>query len=134
MSGLGVPFDMKKGKIYFELAAKNGHVEALVELARIHCDNFVVNICYLRLAAENGDEEAMEDLKRWYRHRVESTSNHSSGCICDSCNILNTKGLLTKDDLANTIRAFHSAQEELRSDERDFVREQLKSSYTRVQV
>ena len=111
------------------MAAKNGHVEALVELARIHSENFVVSAGYFRLAAENGEEESMEYmyLKRWYRSHANATSDHSDYCDCDSCKILNTKGLLTKDDLAVTIRAFHSAQEELRSDERDLAREEVES-------
>ena len=127
MNGEVVPNDEKKAKIYFEMAAKNGHVEALVELARIHSENFVVSAGYFRLAAENGEEESMEYLKRWYRSHANATSDHSDYCDCDSCKILNTKGLLTKDDLAVTIRAFHSAQEELRSDERDLAREEVES-------
>ena len=125
-NGEGVQIDEKKVKISFEMAARKGHVNSLVRLAQMHRENLVVSLGYCRLAAENGHEESMENLKKWYCHRVDATSNHSDGCNCSSCTILNTKGLLTKDDLATTIRAFHSAQEELRSDERDFSREQIK--------
>ena len=70
----------------------------------------------------------MENLKKWYMYRrnTEAISNHNGKCSCFRCRIHKTKGLLTKDDVADTIRAFHSAQEELRSDERDFAREQIK--------
>ena len=123
MSGIGVPNDEKMAKIYFEMAAKNGNVLALVKLSSIHCDNFVVSIGYLRLAAESGDEESMKALRTLYRTHHESDSPCEPKCNCHCCTPFKTKGLLTKDDLADTIRAFHSAQNELRSDERDLARE-----------
>ena len=125
--GIGVPNDEKKAKIYFEMAAKKGHVQSLVQLSDMHIENNLeVRILYIRLAAESGQEEAMEFLKNWYRLNTDDISDHSGNCICIYCRIQKTKGLLTKDDLANTIRAFHSAQEELRSDERDLAREHRK--------
>ena len=127
MSGIGVPNDEKMAKIYFEMAAKKGHVQSLVQLSDMHIENNLeVRILYIRLAAESGQEEAMEFLKNWYRLNTDDISDHSGNCICIYCRIQKTKGLLTKDDLANTIRAFHSAQEELRSDERDLAREHRK--------
>ena len=128
MDGDGVPIDEKKAKIYFEMAVKKGHVESLVSLSKIHDGvNLQVSFGYLRLAAESGHEESMEALKRSYRFHTNASSEHSDNCGCDSCKIINTKGVLTKDDLATTIRAFHSAQEELKSDARDLARENDKA-------
>ena len=121
-NGEGVPIDKKKAKIYFETAAKNGHVEAIARLADIHAENPEVRVLYRRLAAESGHEESMEYLKKLYHLNADALLDHNEGCSCDGCKIFKTKGLLTKDDLADTIRAFHSAQEELRSDERDLAR------------
>ena len=124
MNGIGVSVDEEKEKTYFEMAARQGHVEALVYLAKAHHENFEVGIGYLRLAAEHGDEDAMESLKKMYRSITDGASNHNETCDCSFCNF--HKNLLTKDDLAATIRAFHSAQEELRSDERDLAIEEFK--------
>lgn len=121
--GTGVSVDKERAKAYFEMAARKGHVLALMGLFLVHTDNHnEVAILYKRLAAENGDEEAMESLKKGYRLSTDGTSNHSNKCLCDVCKIIKTEGLLTKEDLAATIRAFHAAQKELRSDERDFAR------------
>ena len=120
-NGMGVPIDEEKAKTYLEMAARQGHVEALVRLAGTHHKNIVIAAQYLRLAAKSGHEKSMENLKKFYRSSTDCSSNHNETCDCSSCNF--QKNILTKDDLANTIRAFHSAQEELRSDERDLARE-----------
>ena len=122
-NGTGVPADDEKARFYFEMAASNGYVGSLVELAAIHAENPEVSIRYIRLAAESGHEEAMESLKKIFRDNADAILDHNDGCKCDGCKMFKTKGLLTKDDLADTIRAFHSAQEELRSDDRDLARE-----------
>lgn len=119
--GTGVSIDKERAKACFEMAARKGHVLALTVLAHTDSHN-EARILYWRLAAENGAEEAMESLKIGYRLGMDCTSNHNKKCVCDGCKIIKTEGLLTKKDLAATIRAFHAAQKELRSDERDFAR------------
>lgn len=124
--GIGVPIDEGKAIIYFEMAARKGHVESLVLLADIHAENPEVRVLYRRLAAESGHEESVEYLKKLYRLNADALLDHNEGCSCDGCKIFKTKGMLTKDDLDATIRAFHSSQEELRSDERDYARAERK--------
>ena len=95
--GDGFEVVMKKTKHYYELAAIGGYVQARYYLGNIelkgHPDRAMKH--YL-LAARAGYEEALDQVKLGFQ-----------------------LGVVTKDGYANTLRAYHERQKEMKSDMRE---------------
>ena len=96
--GTGVEVDEEKAKHYYKLAAMNGSVEARHNLGCVEedagdprraCKHFV-------LAARAGYKQSLDAVKEWYIY-----------------------GDVKKEEYANTLRAYHERQLEMKSDMRD---------------
>ena len=96
--GKGVEMDVNKAKYYYELAAMNGDVDARHNVAAIegNAGNHNRAMKHLIIAAKAGDKECLDTVKQGY-----------------------TVGLVTKDEFASTLRAYHERQKEMNSDQRD---------------
>ena len=96
--GLGVEMDKKKAKYYYELAAIGGNVLARYRLGVMEgwAGNHKRAIKHFILAARAGDKESLDMVKREFKI-----------------------GFVTKDEFANTLRAYHERQKEMKSDARD---------------
>jgi len=94
----GVESDKKKAKHYYELAAIGGDIHARHNLAGIEgqAGNYDRAKKHLLIAARAGSEKSLDAVKEGF-----------------------TKELMTKDEYANTLRAYHERQKEMRSDARD---------------
>jgi len=90
--------DMKKAKQYYELSAMIGHVKARNNLGALegNAGNEHRAMRHFVMAAKTGHKKSLDNVKRGF-----------------------TKGLVTKDEYANTLRAHHERQKEIRSDARD---------------
>ena len=102
MHGQEVERDIKKAQYYFELATMGGNITARHNLACIEGDNGNEHraMKHFMIAARAGSEESLNGIKK----------NYIRGIM---------KGLITKDEYANTLRAYQKRQEEVKSDERD---------------
>jgi len=96
--GRGVVVDKKKSQHYFELAAMGGNVSARYNLGLLEyrAGNQHRAFKHFTMAARAGHETSLEVVKAGFRN-----------------------GLVTKDEYANTLRAHHESQKEMKSDERD---------------
>jgi len=96
--GVGVEANATKAKYYYELAALNGSVTARSYLSGVEGRAFKFNraIKHLLIAARSGDEESLGYVKLKF-----------------------SVGMVTKDEYANTLRAYHEKQKETWSDARD---------------
>ena len=96
--GRGVEVDRKKAKHYYELAAMNGCVNARHNLGCIEgaTGNYDRAIKHLIIAAKAGREASLDYVKQGFK-----------------------EGFVTKDEYANTLRAYQKRQNEMKSDERD---------------
>ena len=96
--GHGVEIDKKKAKQYYELAAMGGDIHARHALGcdEIRDGNHHRAMKHFIIAARAGFEMSLENVKRGYKY-----------------------GLITKDEYANTLRAYQKRQDEAKSDERD---------------
>ena len=88
---------MRKARYYWELAAMNGHINARYNLA---CEegkagNHQRAYRHMILAARAGGEASLAYVKRGYRD-----------------------GYVTKDEFADTLRAYQKVRDEIMSDER----------------
>ena len=97
LSGSGVEVNMRKARYYWELAAMNGHIHARHNLA---CEegkagNHQRAYRHMVLAARAGSEESLAYVKIGYRD-----------------------GYVTKDEFADTLRAYQKVRDEIMSDER----------------
>ena len=97
-NGRGVEVDKKKAVHYYELAAMNGCVDARHNLG---CEEYEAGnhhraYKHYILAAKAGDKDSLEQVK--------------AGFMDD---------MVTKDEYANTLRAYKSRQDEMKSDDRD---------------
>ena len=110
--GRGVEVDMKKAKHYYELAAMLGSVISRCNLGGMEwqAGNRQRSMKHKIIAAKAGHEKALHDVTDAYKNEV---------------------GLVTKEEYANTLRAYHERQKEMKSDDRDTAREILieKSDY-----
>ena len=97
-NGSGVELDMKKAFYYYELAAMNGSVNARHNLGGIEYNsgNKVRAMKHFIMAAKAGLKFSLDMIKYGYE-----------------------KGYVTKDEYANTRRAYQQQQEETTSDERN---------------
>ena len=102
MHGQEVERDIKKAQYYFELATMGGNITARHNLACIEGDtgNEHRAMKHFMIAARAGSKESLNGIKK----------NYIRGIL---------KGLITKDEYANTLRAYQKRQEEAKSDERD---------------
>ena len=111
--GHGAEVDKKKAKHYYELAAMGGNVEARHCLGILEgkAGNYHRAFKHTTIAARTGHTEALDLVKKGYMH-----------------------GDVTKDEYANTLRAYHDQQKEMKSDARDkaaeVYRERLRESST----
>ena len=97
-AGEGVTVDKKKAKHYWELAAMNGNVAARHNLGcgEMMAGNHERAYKHFILAARSGDEESLNNVKNGFM-----------------------EGIITKDEYANTLRAYQKIQDEMKSDMRD---------------
>lgn len=97
-NGTGVEVDKRKAKHYFELAAMNGHNKARHNLGCLEgqAGNHDRATKLFVMAARAGDKTSLEMVMKGYK-----------------C------GFVTKDEYADTLRAFHKRQKEMKSDDRD---------------
>jgi TPR repeat protein len=98
LSGRGVDIDMKKAKHYFELGAMNGDVEARHNLGvfEIRAGNDQRAKEHYIIAAGAGNKISLGTVKDGYRH-----------------------GHVTKEEYANTLRAYQKSRDDMKSDARD---------------
>ena len=96
--GRGVEADKKKGKHYYELAAKRGNVIARHNLGLLEgkAGNHERAMKHFMVAARAGDNESLDKVKQGFR-----------------------SGHVTKDEYAGTLRAYHESQTEMKSEARD---------------
>ena len=97
-TGLGVEIDKKKAKHYYELAAINGDVIARHNLgcSEYNVGNYHRAYKHYIIAAKAGYRKSLEYVKEGF-----------------------TKGLVTKDEYASVLRAYHERQTEMKSVARD---------------
>ena len=96
--GRGVTLDKKKAMHYYELAAMNGSVKSRHNLGVFEhegCDLHRAIKHYI-IAARAGCKESLDVVKKGY-----------------------TVGIVTKDEYANTLRAYQNSQDEVKSEARD---------------
>ena len=93
--------DKKKAKHYLELSAMNGCSQARHNLGCMEGEAGNVHRAYKHyiLAAKAGFKRSLESVKEGYMD-----------------------GIVTKDEYANTLRAFQSQQDEMKSDARERAR------------
>ena len=96
--GDGVDVDKKKAKHFFELAAINGNVYARHNLGCMdgQAGNHHRAFKHYILAAKAGEKKSLEAVKAGFMG-----------------------GIVTKDEYANTMRAYQEIQDEMKSDARD---------------
>ena len=97
-NGRGVEVDKKKAKHYYELAAINGSIESRHNLgcAEYEAGNYQRAYKHFIIAARAGCKESLDVVKGGY-----------------------TVGIVTKDEYANTLRAYQKSQDEMKSEARD---------------
>jgi len=97
-NGTGVEVDKRKAKHYFELAAMNGNIKARHNLGCLEgqAGNHDRAIKLFVMAARAGDKTSMDMVMKGFK-----------------------AGVITKDEYADTLRAFHKRQKEMKSDDRD---------------
>ena len=94
----GVEVDQKKAKYYFELAAMCGHIKARHNLACREgmAGNEKRAFKHYMISARAGLKTSLDIVKKGYEN-----------------------GIVTKDEYANTLRAYHERQKVMKSDDRD---------------
>jgi len=97
-NGNGVQVDKKKGQYYYELAAMMGHVSARHNLGcnEGQAGNYHRAMKHMMIAAKAGHEGSLKNVKEGFRKRI-----------------------VTKDEYASTLRAYHERHKEMKSSERD---------------
>ena len=100
-NGDGVEMDKKKAKHYYELAAMNGSLDARYNLGcmEVYAGNPDRAKKHFILAARAGENKSLD----WVRESL-------------------MRGVVTKDEYANSLRAFQRAHDETKSDQRDKAR------------
>ena len=97
-NGRGVEVDKKKAQHYFELAAMNGNVLARHNLGYVEgkAGYFHRAFKHFILSARAGYKDSLDVVKKGFMN-----------------------GVITRDEYANTLRAYQSRQDEMKSDDRD---------------
>lgn len=88
--------DKSKELEYYKIAAKKGSIEAHQRLASLEVSNCV---SHMKVAAGAGDQSAMNDLMKFYK-----------------------LGLLPKEALDQSLRAFQASNDAMKSEDRDVAR------------
>ena len=96
-NGNGVEVDKKKAKHYWELAAMNGDIEARYNLGCLegNAGNHNRAMMHYIISAKAGFKPSLDNVKNLFMH-----------------------GYVTKDEYANTLRAYQKIQDEMKSDQR----------------
>ena len=99
--GIIVEQDISKAKEFYEIAAKKGSIYAHKCLAINHKEagNNQLSIDHWKVAANAGDQVAMDNLMKIYKNKA-----------------------ISKLDLAQTLRAFQTSSNEMKSIDRDIAR------------
>jgi len=99
--GLAVEQDKSKTLEFYEIAAKKGSVQAHQYLALYHGKrrNIDKSVRHCKVAASAGDQQSMDGLMKAYRDK-----------------------LLTKEELSQTLRAFQTAKDLMKSKDRDAIK------------
>jgi len=98
--GICVEQDAFKALLYYEIATKKGSFHAHKQLASYYGTNEVQrSIKHLKVTASAGDQESMDVLMKTYK-----------------------KNTISKEDLAQTLRRFQAASNEMKSTDRDDAR------------
>ena len=97
-SGMGVEVDKKKAKHYWELAAMNGDLNARYNLGCLEGQAGNIDRAYKHclLSARAGHKKSLDKVKEGFMG-----------------------GIITKDEYANTLRAYQKSHDEMKSDDRD---------------
>jgi len=90
--------DISRALEFYEIAAKKGNVKGHFHLADFHGrnENNYMRIKHLKVAASAGDKEAMDELMRLYKEEF-----------------------VTKEDLTQTLRAYQTSNDLVKSKDRD---------------
>jgi len=98
--GKGIEVDKKKAKHYYELAAMMGDSDARKNVGYEEWDlgNYDRAMKHWIIAAKAGETTSLDNVKAGYMSGL---------------------GLVTKDEYANTLRAYHQRQKEMKSEMRD---------------
>ena len=96
--GYGVDVDIKKARYFYELAAMNGGVGARYVLGVMEwqAGNQQRAYKHVIIAAKSGHKDSLEKVKEGFK-----------------------SGLVTKDEYAQALRAYHEQQLEMKSEARD---------------
>ena len=99
--GMGVEVDKKKATYFYELAAMNGSVNARHNLGCLEWNdsragNYYRACKHFILSARAGDKESLDSVKDGFMNRY-----------------------VTKDEYANTLRAYQQRHDEMKSEDRD---------------
>ena len=99
-NGRGVEVDKMKARHYWELAAMSGNIAARHFLGsmEVRADNLHRAMKHYILSATAGHEESLDRVKKGFIH-----------------------GIVTKDEYANTLRAYQERHDEMKSEDRDNV-------------
>ena len=97
-NGNGVDVDEKKAKHYFELSAMNGDVDARYNVAGMEgrAGNYDRAYKHFVLSARAGHKDSLDAVKEGFMD-----------------------GIVTKDEYANTLRAYQKIRDEMKSGDRD---------------
>ena len=106
-NGRGVEIDKMKAKHYWEFAAMNGNVHARFNLGALElmAGNHQRAYKHMIIAARAGCNKSLDIVKKGFNN-----------------------GLVTKDEYAGTLRAYHECQTEMKSELRDAAALMLKPS------
>ena len=101
--------DKKKATHYYELAAMNGNVSARHNLGCVELEagNQHRAFKHFMLAAKAGDKDSLDKVKTGFMN-----------------------GIVTKDEYANTLRAYQERHDEMKSEDRDTADEAFQHIWT----
>ena len=96
--GIVVEQDMSKALEFYEVGAKKGSILAHHNLASFHGTNGNIQVCikHLKVVASTGDQDSMDYLMKLYK-----------------------RNKLSKEDLAQTLSAFQTAKNAMKSKDRE---------------
>ena len=105
--GLGVEKDEKKAQYYFELGALGGCLLARKNLASMELrkKNYHRAFKHFIIAAKAGDKQSLDAVKKGYVYPLDERKKGRSK-------------LVTKDEYANTLRAYQNRQDQMKSTDR----------------